>query len=139
MGSRVMGQRFFAVYSKGARRRRILPRRGADMHASAAVVTTATVSVAVRSSALLFTVAFHVSRCACDVPMILRGRFEVSSATAGSAAPHTHICCRRGNGDAFDCRALCGLCSSRRLFFQSHVYRSACSMPMVLRGLLEVS
>jgi hypothetical protein len=28
----------------------------------------------------------------------------------GSAAPwcrHAHICCHRGNGDAFDCRALC--------------------------------
>ena len=49
------------VYSKGARRRRILPRRGADMHASAAVVATATatVSIAVRSPALLFTAAFH--------------------------------------------------------------------------------
>jgi len=50
------------------------------------------------------------SRFACDVPMILRGLFEVSSATADSTVPwcrHAHICCHRGNGDAFDCRALC--------------------------------
>ena len=70
------------VYSKGARRGRFLPRRGADMHASAAVVATATVSIAVRSLALLFTVSFHISPFACNVPMILRGLFEVSSATA---------------------------------------------------------
>ena len=46
-----------------------------------------------------------------SVPMILRDLFEVSSATADSAAPscrHAHICCRRGNGDGFDYRALCG-------------------------------
>ena len=53
---------------------------------------------------------FLGSRVMSDVPIILRGLFEVSSATANSAAPwcrHAHICCRRGNGDAFDCRALC--------------------------------
>jgi hypothetical protein len=80
------------------------------MHAATVVVATATASIAVRSPALLFTAAFHISRFACDVPMILRGLFEVSSATADSAAPwcrHAHICCHRGNGDAFDCRALC--------------------------------
>jgi hypothetical protein len=156
------------------RHARILPHRGAAMHISAAIVATATLSIAVRSATLLFTTAFkvHVYRSACDVwvndssrlfkrssatansaapwcrhartlswqrrrfrlpcilrrcssqrpfiflgsrvmsdvPMILRGLFEVSSATANSAAPwcrHAHICCRRGNGDAFDCRALC--------------------------------
>ena len=80
------------------------------MHTATVVVATATASTAVRSPALLFTAAFHISRFACDVQMILRVLFEVSSATADSAAPwcrHAHICCHRGNGDAFDCRALC--------------------------------
>jgi len=79
------------------------------MDASAVVVATTKVSIAVRSPTLLFTAAFHISRFACDVPMILRGLFEVSTATADSAAPwcrHAHICCHRGNDDAFDCRAL---------------------------------
>jgi len=68
------------------------------MHAATVVVATATASIAVRSPALLFTAAFHISRFACDVQMILRGLFEVSSATADSAAPwcrHAHICCHR--------------------------------------------
>ena len=81
------------------------------MRASAAVVATATVSIAVRSPALLFTAAFYIYRFACDVPMILRSLLEVSSAMADSAAPwcrHARIFCRCGNGGAFDCRALCG-------------------------------
>ena len=99
------------------------------MHASAAVVATATVSTAVHSSALLFTAAFHISRFACDVPMVLRGLFEVSSATANSAAPwcrHAHICCRRGNGDAVDCRALCGAALHDGLYKSSRLSVRAC-------------
>jgi len=77
------------------------------MHAATVVAATATASIAERSPALLFTTAFIF--LGSHVPMVLRGLFEVSSATADSAAPwcrHAHIC-HRGNGDAFDCRALC--------------------------------
>ena len=40
------------------RHARVLPRRGAAMHISAAIVATATLSIAVRSATLLFTTAF---------------------------------------------------------------------------------
>jgi len=39
------------------------------MHAATVDVATATASIAVRSPALLFTAAFHISRFACDVQM----------------------------------------------------------------------
>ena len=64
--------------------------RDAAMHASVAVVATAAISIAVNSPALLFMAAFHIYRFALDVPMILRGLFEGSSATANSAAPRCH-------------------------------------------------
>ena len=186
IGPRVMyGSTILRVYSKGARRWRILPRRGVDMHGFCRpVVPPCTyllpswqrrrfrLPCALRRCSSRRPLKVHVYRSACDVwvndssrlfkrssatansaapwcrhartlswqrrrfrlpcilrrcssqrpfiflgsrvmsdvPMILRGLFEVSSATADSAAPwcrHAHICCHRGNGDAFDCRALC--------------------------------
>jgi hypothetical protein len=72
------------------RHARVLPRRGAAVHISAAIVATATLSIAVRSATLLFTTAFtkvHVDRSARVVPMVLRGLFEKRWMTTEYATP----------------------------------------------------